>query len=143
VILLDTNVISALMRRVPDPVVVGWLDAQPAESIWTTAVTVFEVRLGMELLEPGDRRTTLQQAFDDLLRTDLQDRVVPFDDTAATHAAGIAATRRRSGRTVEFRDVQIAGIAAARRATLATRNIRPFDGLGFALVDPWSERDQD
>jgi predicted nucleic acid-binding protein len=137
VILLDTNVISALMRRQPEPAVVTWLDAQPAESIWTTAITVFEIRMGIQLLDPDDRRWALTEAFEALLRVDLDGRIVPFDTAAATAAAGIAASRRRSGRTVEFRDVEIAGIVSARKATLATRYTRHFDGLGLTLVDPW------
>ena len=137
-ILLDTNVVSALMRRDTDDAVVAWLNDQPAESIWTTSVTVFEVRLGLEILDVGRRRRALEQAFDDLLRLDLQNRIQPFDDAAATAAADIAAKQRRSGRTVEIRDVQIAGIARARKATLATRNTRHFTGTGVPLVDPWS-----
>jgi predicted nucleic acid-binding protein len=138
VILLDTNVVSALMRREHDPAVVSWLDSQPAESIWTTSVTIFEVRMGLAMLAGGRRRKKLEEAFDEVLRSDLQDRVQPFDVAAATAAAGIAASQRRSGTPVEIRDVEIAGIAAARRATLATRNTRHFDGIGLTLVDPWS-----
>lgn len=137
-ILLDTNVVSALMRRDTDNAVVAWLNDQPAESIWTTSVTVFEVRLGLEILDVGRRRRALEQAFDDLLRLDLQNRIQPFDDPAASAAASIAAKQRRSGRTVDIRDVQIAGIARARKATLATRNTRHFTGTGVPLIDPWS-----
>lgn len=137
-ILLDTNVVSTLMRRDPDPGVVAWLDDQPAESVWTTSITVFEVRTGLELLEPGRRRRQLEQAFDQLLAEDLGGRVQPFDQAAALSAGGIAANQQRAGRSLEVRDIQIAGIAAARKATLATRNLRHFDGLAVALVDPWS-----
>jgi predicted nucleic acid-binding protein len=138
VILLDTNVISALMRRDPDPIVVAWLDRLPPESVWTTSITVFEVRLGLELLADGQRRRVLEEAFAKALEEDFESRVLPFDQTAAQAAGRIAAERRRAGRTVEIRDVQIAGIAAARKATLATRNRRHFEGLGLVLVDPWS-----
>jgi predicted nucleic acid-binding protein len=138
VILLDTNVLSALMRREPDHTVVAWLDDQPAESIWTTTITVFEVRTGIELLEQGRRRRQLEQAFVELLAEDLGGRVQSFDQPAALAAASIAAARQRAGRPVEVRDVQIAGIATARRATLATRNTHHFDGIGVELVDPWS-----
>jgi toxin FitB len=137
VILLDTNVVSALMHREPDPVVVRWLDGLPAESVWTTSITVFEVRLGLELLAAGRRRRLLETAFAKALEEDFEDRVLSFDVPAAQFAGRIAAQHRRSGRTVEMRDVQIAGIAAARKATLATRNLRHFDGLGLNLVDPW------
>ena len=137
-ILLDTNVLSAVMRREPDPAVVAWLDGLPAESVWTTSITVFEIRLGLEILAAGRRRRDLEEAFTKALEEDFEGRVVPFDQAAA-HAAGrIAAERRRAGRTIEVRDVQIAGIAIARKATLATRNLRHFEGLGLALVDPWS-----
>lgn len=137
-ILLDTNVVSALMQRNPDPAVVGWLDGQPAESVWTTSITVFEVRTGLELLAPGRRRRALEGAFDLLLTVELAGRVQSFDQAAALAAGSIAADRQRAGRSVEVRDVQIAGIASARKATLATRNLRHFEGLPVALVDPWS-----
>lgn len=138
-ILLDTNVLSALMRSDPDPAVVAWLDSQPAESIWTTSVTVFEVRLGLELLAAGRRRQQLEEAFAKALEEDFENRVVPFDQAAAQAAGRLAAERRRAGRPVEFRDVQIAGIATARKAVLATRNVRHFEDLGLTLVDPWAE----
>lgn len=137
-ILLDTNVVSALMQRQPDPAVVAWLDNQPAESVWTTAITVFEVRTGLELLESEQRRQQLEQAFDLLLAEELAGRVQPFDRAAALAAGSIASNQQQSGRSVEVRDVQIAGITAARKATLATRNIRHFEELAVALVDPWS-----
>ena len=136
-ILLDTNVLSALMQRQPDQTVVAWLDEQPSESIWTTTITVFEVRMGLELLAEGHRRTRLGQEFDKLLAEDLDGRVQVFDRAAADAAGTIAASRQRAGRTVEIRDVQIAGIVGARKATLATRNVRHFEGLGIRLVDPW------
>jgi hypothetical protein len=138
VILLDTNVVSALMQRDPDPLVIAWLDGQPAESVWTTSITVFEVRLGLEILVTGRRRAFLEEAFAKALEEDFEGRVMPFDQVAADAAGRIAAERRRAGRTVEFRDVQIAGIVAARKATLATRDLRHFEGLGLSLVDPWS-----
>ena len=137
-ILLDTNVLSALMQRDANPTVVAWLDAQPSESIWTSAVSVFEVRFGLRLLEPGRRRTQLEEAFACILADDLQGRVLPFDQVAAEAAAAMAADQRRAGRAIEIRDVEIAGIAAARRATVATRNVKHFEGLGVTLVDPWS-----
>jgi predicted nucleic acid-binding protein len=138
VILLDTNVLSALMQRDPEPAVVAWLDGLPAESVWTTAVTVFEVRFGLELLTAGQRRRRLEEAFAKALEDDFEGRVLPFDHAAATAAGAIAAKQRRAGRPVEIRDVQIAGIALARKAALATRNVRHFEGLGLTLIDPWS-----
>jgi predicted nucleic acid-binding protein len=138
VIVLDTNVVSALMRREPEPLVVSWLDSLPAESVWTTSVTVFEIRLGLEILVEGRRRRELEEAFAKALEEDFENRVLPFDEAAAQAAGLIAAERRRAGRAVEIRDVQIAGIAKARKATLATRNTRHFEGCGLVLVDPWA-----
>jgi predicted nucleic acid-binding protein len=138
VILLDTNVISALMQREPDYVVVTWLDSQPPESIWTTSITVFEVRFGLEILASGRRRRSLEEAFERMLKEDFEGRVVAFDEAAAHSAARLAAQARRMGRTIEIRDVQIAGIGAARKAVIATRNVRHFEGLGPELIDPWS-----
>lgn len=138
-ILLDTNVLSALMQHEPDQAVVAWLDEQPSESVWTTSITVFEVRMGLELLADGRRRRRLEQEFDRLLDDDMDGRVQLFDRPAADAAGTIAAERQRIGRTVEIRDVQIAGIASARKATLATRNLRHFEDLGIHLVDPWQE----
>ncbi len=138
-ILLDTNVLSALMQREPDQTVVTWLDEQPSESVWTTAITVFEIRMGLELLAKGRRRSQFEQEFDRLLVEDLDGRVQLFDRAAADAAGTIAASRQRAGLTVEIRDVQIAGVASSRKATLATRNVRHFEGLGIRLVNPWKK----
>ncbi len=137
-ILLDTNVVSALMRQAPDSAVVAWLDSLPAESVWLPAITVFEVRFGLELLPAGRRRRALEEAFSRALAEDFQGRVVPFDRAAADAAGAMAAERRRGGRPVDMRDVQLAGIARARKAALATRNVRHFEGLGLSLIDPWA-----
>ena len=138
VIVLDTNVVSALMRGGADRVVADWLDRQPAESVWLSAVTVFEIEFGVRRLAAGRRRRQLEIAFQQALAEDFEGRILPFDETAARAAGALAVERERVGRTVEFRDVQIAGIVRARRATLATRNRRHFDGLGLSLVDPWT-----
>jgi predicted nucleic acid-binding protein len=139
VIILDTNVLSALMRKDPDDSVVGWLDRQPAESIWITTITLFESRFGLALLPAGRRRRLLEAAFDKLLAEDLENRVLDFDSAAANQSAAIAAERQAAGRPIDMRDTQIAGIAAARRATIATRNVRHFEGLRVAVVDPWED----
>lgn len=137
-ILLDTNVLSALMLRKPDPTAVKWLDQRPAESIWTTSITVFEIQTGLELLTRGRRREQLERAFEQLLSDELDGRVQSFDRTAAVASGTIAAARQRAGISMEVRDAEIAGIALARRAALATRNTRHFSELGVELVDPWS-----
>jgi predicted nucleic acid-binding protein len=137
VIVLDTNVLSALMKTAPDPAVVQWLDRQPAESMWITSITVFEIRTGIDLLAKGQRRNQLDEMFSDLLAYDLEGRVQAFDQSAAEAAGTIAAARQRQGLPVEIRDVQIAGIAASRHATVATRNVRHFEGTGVGLLNPW------
>ena len=136
-IILDTNVLSALMHQAPETSVVAWLDRQPAESVWITSITLFEARLGLALLPKGRRRQTLEGAFAQLLREDLENRVLDFDSAAATEAAALAAERQKAGRSVDMRDTQIAGIALARRATLATRNVRHFQDLNVPVVNPW------
>jgi toxin FitB len=137
VIVLDTNVLSELMEP-EDSRVVAWLDEQPAESIWTTAVTVFEIRFGLALLPSGRRRRQLEDAFSRVLDEDFQGRILAFDHEAAQEAASRAAQRRAIGKPLDFRDIEIAGIVASRRAKLATRNVRHFQDLGIELIDPWA-----
>lgn len=139
-IVLDTHVVSALMRRDPNPKVVAWLDGLPAESVWTTAITVFEVQFGLAVMTPGRRRRQLEEAFARALEEDLEHRILPVDQSAAQSAGAMAAKRRRAGRPVEIRDALIAGIVAARKASLATHNTRHFDGLDLRLIDPWSDQ---
>jgi len=138
VIVLDTNVLSALMRTTPDPPVVAWLDRQPFESIWITSITLFEAHLGLRLLPRGARQRALEATFVRVLEEDLEGRVLDFDGAAATEAASLAAIRQKAGRPVDLRDTQIAGISLARRATLATRNVRHFAGLSLPIVNPWT-----
>lgn len=127
------------MRSVPDAPVIGWLDRQPPESVWITSVTLFEARFGLNLLPKGRRRQSLESAFERLLEDDLENRVLDFDSAAATAAAVLAAARQKLGRPVDVRDTQIAGIALARRATLATRNVRHFRDLKVPVVNPWQD----
>ncbi len=135
---LDTNVLGALMRTAQEARVVAWLDRQPADSVWITSITLFEVRFGLALLPSGRRRHTLEAAFARLLGEDLENRVLNFDSAAATEAASLAAARQKNGRSVDMRDTQIAGIVLARRAALATRNVRHFSDLKISIVDPWA-----
>src|SRR5437588_10002984 len=125
------------MRAEPDPAVTAWLDRQPAGSVWTTAVTVFEIRFGLEILPAGRRRQQLEDLFALVLREGIEQRILPFDTAAAHHAASLAARRQQLGRPVDFRDTLIAGIAVARRATIATRNTRHFADLDVPVIDPW------
>ena len=137
-IVLDTNVLSALMRTTPDPIVVRWLNRQPSDAVWITSITVFETRFGLAVLPRGRRRRALETAFEHVLNEDLERRVLDFDAVAAASAAALAVARRQTGRPVDLRDTQIAGIALARRATLATRNVRHFADLDVPVVDPWA-----
>lgn len=136
-IILDTNVLSALMQQRPDAAVIAWMDAQAADSIWITIVTVFEARFGLELLPKGKRRQTLVDAFEALIEQDLEGRVLEIDSLSAASAATLAEGRRRAGQPVDFRDTLIAGVALARRATIATRNVRHFADLAVPVVNPW------
>lgn len=137
-ILLDTNVLSALMRQKPDAQVIQWLDRQPRTSIWTTAITVFEVRFGLQTMESGKRRSLLIAAFDRLLNETIQQRIANFDGAAAQQAADLMAARQKKGRSGELRDTMIAGIALAAHGTLATRNVKHFDDILSSVVNPWN-----
>ena len=138
-IILDTNVLSALMQQQPDPVVVDWLDAQRAETIWLNSVTLFEARYGLALLAEGQRKVMLRQRFDELIQIDLANRIAVFDVPAAALASQLAAERKKIGRPVDMRDTFIAGIAIAQGATLATRNTRHFEDIPVPVVDPWGD----
>jgi predicted nucleic acid-binding protein len=137
-IILDTDVVSAMMRRDVDPKIRDWLDSQPPESIWVTAITVFEVRLGIEILAKGRRRKQLEEDFVQTIAEDFDGRVLDLDQAAAEKAAVLRAERRLRGRPIDMRDTFIAGIAVSRRAQLATRNLRHFDDLEVAVIDPWA-----
>jgi len=137
VIILDTNVLSALMRTTPDAAVVEWLDRQPADSVWLSSITVFEARFGLALLPKGRRRSGLERVFDRVLTEDLANRVLDFDSMSAATAAQLAADRQKAGCAVDLRDMLIAGIALTRRAMIATRNTRHFEGLDVPVVNPW------
>jgi toxin FitB len=130
------------MRDPPDDAVLRWLDALPQEGVWTTSITVFEVRFGLGRMPVGRRRSALEQAFDALIRDDLSGRVLGLDRAAADQAARLAASREAVGRPVELRDTLLAGIVLVRGCTLATRNTRHFADLcdldgRIGLIDPW------
>ena len=136
-ILLDTNVLSALMSPKPDQAVLNWLNRQPESSIWTTTITLMELRFGVASLPVGRRRQVLAQGLDEVLMKEIEGRIVAFDSAAAEQAAELSALRRRSGTLVGFRDTMIAGIVLATRATLATRNTPDFADLKVPVVNPW------
>jgi predicted nucleic acid-binding protein len=136
-IILDTNVLSAVMREAADKNVVAWLDKQPRTSIWTTSVTILEIQFGLQILPAGKRRSRLIEAFQTVLLDELGRRVAPFDTAAAQHASELMASRHKKGRTVELRDTMIAGIVLACHATLATRNTPHFGDLSVPVINPW------
>jgi predicted nucleic acid-binding protein len=134
-IALDTNVLSELMRAAPEPRVLRWLDAQEPARVVVTSVTVAEVLYGIARLPPGRRRAALETAIGRTLEEDLS--VLPFDESAAVDYAAIAAMGEARGQKVPVADAMIAATCLAHRATLATRNVRDFHGLGVDVVDPW------
>lgn len=138
-IVLDTNVLSALMREPPAEQVLAWLDLQPRLSIWTSAITVMELRTGIDLLASSRNKRRLEQAMERLIIEKLGTRIASFDTAAAEQAATLMAARQRAGRSGELRDTMIAGIVLANHATLATRNTRHFADLSVPVVNPWSE----
>jgi predicted nucleic acid-binding protein len=137
-IILDTNVVSELMRRPAEPNVVAWLDHQIEDLIWITSITILEVRTGIELLSASRRRMSLSADFDKFLDIDINNRVITFDGKAAHATASLIAERRRRGQPGDLRDGMIAGIALATGASLATRNTRHFDDLAIELINPWA-----
>src|SRR5436853_983937 len=136
-IILDTNVLSALMRQTPDRHVIEWLDRQPRTSIWTNSVTILEIRFGLQIMATGKRRSLQMQAFETALDA-MGNRIASFDAAAATQAAELMAARQKRGRPGDLRDTMIAGIVLAHRATLATRNTSHFEDLSAPVVTPYS-----
>jgi predicted nucleic acid-binding protein len=138
VIVLDTNVVSELMRPTPSPAVETWMSAQPASGMFISAVTEAELRYGLALLPNGQRQRRLLAQAEAMFAEDFAGRILPFDSAAAAAYAPIAAARRLAGRPILQADAQIAAIAASRGAAIATRNVADFEECGIAVVDPWS-----
>ena len=137
-ILLDTNVVSELMRTVPAQPVLDWFAKHDAADLFISAVTEAELRTGVAILPEGQRRDRLQVAIDAMIDLDFQARVLSFDSPAAKAYAEIAAQRRTSGRPIAEADCQIAAIARATDAPIATRNVKDFDGCGVRVINPWN-----
>jgi toxin FitB len=137
VILLDTNVLAALMRQRPETAVIHWLDRQARTSVWTTSVTALELGFGLQVMTTGKPRSLLIANFDRLLAELIQQRIAPFDGEAAQRAGDLMTIRQKKGRPGELRDSMIAGIALASHATLATRNVKHFDDLSVSVLNPW------
>lgn len=136
-LLLDTNVLSELMRPQPEPAVRSWVARQRPDSLFVSAITQAELLLGAALLPAGKRRAGLEAALRSMFDEEFADRLLPFDGAAAPLYAEIATTRRRAGRPMSQFDAQIAATASSRSLRLATRNVKDFEGCGVRLVDPW------
>lgn len=136
-IILDTNVLSELLRPVPEPRIEAWLAVQDGADVYLTAITEAELRYGVAIMANGRRRGALAAAVDRILREDFMARVLPFDSTAAQVYAVIGAARRAAGRPIAQADCQIAAIARAHGAAVATRNITDFEDCGVALINLW------
>jgi toxin FitB len=136
-IILDTNVISALMYDPPDRQVVAWLDRQSTSSIWTTSVTTLEIQFGLQIMPASKKKLALEEIFNLILKR-IDYRIAPFDHEAAQFSAGLMAQRKVSGRVGQLSDAMIAGIVLARHASLATRNVTHFADLAATVVNPWT-----
>ena len=139
-IVLDTNVVSELMRPAPDPGVAAWVADRDAATLFLSAVSEAELRYGIAIMAAGRRRDALASAIEAMLREDFADRVLPFDSAAARAYATIAADRRAAGRPATQADAQIAATARSRTMAVATRNIYDFEDMGIDLIDPWVAR---
>lgn len=139
--ILDTNVLSELMRSSPDTNVARWVDQQPLEDLGSTAVTVAEILFGLDLMADGRRKTDLSGRFALMLQRGFSGEVLPFDEVAAIAYALIKGDRSRSGRPISSNDAMIAAIARTRGAAVVTRNVADFERCGIALINPWSAQD--
>lgn len=137
-ILLDTNIISELMRPKPQPTVVQWLNNQDALEVYISAITIAEIEYGLKVLPEGQKRWGLKQKFDWLIAQGFSERVLDFTSEAALHYADIMAYRRSLGLPMSVPDGQIAALARLKRFTLATRNVKDFEECGLMLVNPFS-----
>ncbi len=137
-IVLDTNVVSELVRPVPQPAVVAWVDAQPVSDIFTTAVTAAEMVYGVARLPPGRRRMRLAEKVELMVEVRFARRVLAFDAVAAGHYGDIVARREAAGRPISTADAQIAATCRCVGAVLATRNVSDFDDVGLEIVNPWT-----
>lgn len=136
-IVLDTNVVSELMKAAPAPAVTSWIAEQAVESLYTTSITQAEILHGIMLLPPGKRRRALASAAVELFEVEFGGRVLAFGSDAAPVYAEIAVERKKVGRPISHFDAQIAAIAQSAGAALATRNVPDFEGCGVRLINPW------
>ena len=140
--LLDTNVVSAMMRRAPAPEVAAWVSRQPTDLLFTASVCQAEVLAGIAVMPEGRRRRELEAAAQATFAEDFERRVLPFDMAAAVAYAEVLAMRRRAGRPVTTVDLMVAAIARSQGASVVTRNVADFTGCDVAIVDPWAADDR-
>lgn len=138
-IIVDTNVLSELLKSNTHPSVLQWFGSHPSSSLFTTTITQGEMLYGFELLPAGKRRAALA-AVQAMFDVEFANRVLPFDGEAAVAYATVRAKRRKAGRPISPEDAQIAAIALSRNAALATRNVHDFEQMGVALINPWEHR---
>lgn len=136
-ILLDTNVVSEPLRQAPEARVIEWIDAQPLETLFLSAITVAELRAGVLLLPAGKRRSTLQENLEKRVLPLFAGRVLPFDLACTQAYAGLIAKARGAGISISAADGYIAAIALANGFTVATRDTNPFEAAGVTVIDPW------
>jgi len=138
VIVLDTNLVSELMRRAPEPEVLRWVDGFSVADVFVTAVTAAELMYGVLRLPDGRRKRELHAKVEGLLEEDFRDQILPFDVRAAAHYADIVAARDRAAQPISMADAQIAAICRTWSAGLATRNVTDFIDTGVNLFNPWA-----
>jgi predicted nucleic acid-binding protein len=138
-IILDTNIISELMKATPAPAVLGWMSLRLPDDLFISTITMAEIWFGIELLPKGKRRDGLFREAEITFDRDFAGRILAFDEGAARMFGSIVATRRMQGRPIGIWDGQIAAIARCRESTLATRDTSDFEGCGVRLVNPWQE----
>ena len=136
-IVLDTNVLSEMMRPAPDATITNWVATQSAANLFVTTITQAEILHGVLLLPQGRRRDAIEVAADVMFEEDFAGRILPFSSLAARAYAEIAVARRQSGRPISQFDAQIAAIARSAGAAVATRNVPDFEGCGIRVIDPW------
>jgi predicted nucleic acid-binding protein len=136
-IVLDTNVVSELMRAEPAPAVMDWVNAQPSDQLWLCSVVVAELLYGVGRLPEGARKRQLASAVEAMVFEDFAGRTLPFDLEAAAAYAQLVTQRESAGEPIAMADAQIGAICAVHGATLATGNARDFAKLGLKLINPW------
>ena len=138
-LVLDTNMLSEIMRPEPERKVADWIVRQQSDELFTAAVCQAEILSGLAVMPSGRRRTELEEAARAMFTDDFDGRVLPFDTEAASAYAEVFATRRKAGRPSGTIDLMLAAIARVRGASVVTRNVADFEGVGVAIINPWDE----